>query len=297
MQHILKAKSLILLILVALCWGPTYLFIKIAIPTIPPLTLVFLRVFIGALILYSLCLVQKNHKFEWRKHWKHYAILGFSLNALPFFLVSYGELYVSSSLTGILNSPTLIFTAILAHYFGSHESFTKNKIIGISSGILGLCIIYLPIVFQQKVEVGIGGLMIIAACLSYASGTVYARAHLHKLTGITVLTAQLIFASALLLPFVLFFDRPFSLPLPPTEAIIGAIGLGVIGTATGFFLYYKSIQLAGATYASLSLLIVPIIAIILGALILQEKITWNLYLGTLFIIAGVLRINPAFKKI
>ena len=214
----------------------------------------------------------------------------------PLSLVSFGELYVSSSLTGILNSPTLIFTAILAHYFGSQESFTKNKVIGILSGMLGLGIIYLPLLFQQKLEVGMGALMIIIACLSYAAGTVYARAHLHKFTGITALTAQLLIASAVLLPFVLIFDHPFSLPFPPAEAIIGALGLGIIGTAIGFFLYYKAIQLAGATYASLSLLLVPIIAIVLGALILHEAITWNLYLGTLFIIAGVLRINPTFNK-
>jgi drug/metabolite transporter (DMT)-like permease len=296
MEKSLKVKSLFLLFLCALCWGPSYLFIKIAIPEIPPLSLVFLRVGIAALILYFLCWLQENKVFEWRHRWKQYTILGITLNALPFYLISYGELYISSSLAGILNSLTLIFTSILAHFFGSREPFTKNKMIGILSGISGLCIIYLPLVFREDVKSGIGALMIVAACLSYGIGTVYARTHLQKAAGIIVLTAQLSIATVILLPFVLLIDHPYTLPFPSYQSILGAIGLGVIGTAAGFFIFYKTIQLAGATYASFSVLLVPIIAMILGSLILHEQLTWNLYLGTFFILAGVLAVNPTFNK-
>jgi drug/metabolite transporter (DMT)-like permease len=296
MEKSLKVKSLLLLFLCALCWGPSYLFIKIAIPTIPPLTLVFLRVGIGAAILYFLCYLQKNTAFQWRHRWKQYTILSITLNALPFCLVSYGELYISSSLTGILNSLTLIFTSLLAHFFGSHDPLTKNKMAGILLGVAGLAVIYLPLLFQEGVQSGMGALMVVIACLSYGIGTVYARTHLQKTSGMIVLTAQLSMATLILFPFALLIDQPYTLPLPSYQAIIGAIGLGVIGTAAGFFLYYKAIQVAGATYASFSVLFIPIIAMILGALILHEQLSWNLYLGTLFILAGVLAINPIFNK-
>jgi len=296
MEKVLRAKSLSLLVLCALCWGPSYLFIKIALPGIPPLSLVFLRVGIAALILYLLCRFQKNPIFNWRDRWKQYTVLGITLNALPFSLICYGELYISSSLAGILNSLTLISTSILAHFFGIREPFTKNKIIGILSGVIGLGIIYLPLVLQEGIKSGIGALMIIFACLSYGIGTVYARTHLQKSAGIIVLTAQLSIAAAILFPLALVIERPYMLAFPSYQSVIGAIGLGVLGTAAGFFFYYKAIQLAGATYASFSVLLVPIIAMILGSLILHEQLTWNLYLGTFFILAGILAVNPVFNK-
>ncbi|HEY2811466.1 MAG TPA: DMT family transporter [Rhabdochlamydiaceae bacterium] len=295
MEKFLKIKSFFLLFLCALCWGPSYLFIKIAVPTIPPLTLVFLRTAIATLVLYGLCCLQKTQIFNWRKNGKHYAILGITLNAVPFYLISYGELYITSSLAGILNSLTLIFTATLAHFFAK-EPFTKNKIIGILSGIIGLCIIYLPLVFQQRKDSELGALMIILACLSYGIGTVYARTHLHNVPSIITLTAQLSIATAIVLPFALLIEHPYRLAFPPMPALLGAIGLGVLGTAAGFLFFYKALQIAGATYASLSVLLVPIFAMILGSVILQEHLTGNVYLGAFFILAGVLSVNPLLNK-
>ena len=296
MEKALKIKSFSLIFLCALCWGPSYLFIKISVTEIPPITLVLARVGIAAILLYLLCLIQHQKLLPWKHFWKEFIVLGITLNALPFFLVSYGELYITSSLTGILNSFTLIFTALLAHFFGNHEPLTKNKILGIIIGVIGLCIIYLPIVLHEKIESGIGVLLIVLACLSYGVGTVYARAHLHKVPGIVALTFQLIIATVLLLPFSLIIDQPFHLPLPSHRAFISALGLGIIGTAIGFFIYYKAIQLAGATYASLTLLFVPILAMFFGAVFLHEQLTQNLYLGAFFILTGILAINPVFTK-
>jgi drug/metabolite transporter (DMT)-like permease len=112
----------------------------------------------------------------------------------------------------------------------------------------------------------------------------------------TLLAAQLGVASVILLPLSLLIDQPYSLSFPSFEPIIGAIGLGVLCTAVAYLLYYRAIQLAGPTYASLSLLLLPIFAIILGAVILHEQITWSLYVGTPLILSGVLATNPIFNK-
>lgn len=296
MEKTLQTKSLLLIFLCALCWGPSYLFIKIAVPEIPPITLVLIRVAIAFALLFLLCLLQNQKILAWKHLWKHFALMGITLNALPFFLISYGELYIPSSLAGILNSLTLIFTAAIGHFFGKHDPLTKNKILGIIAGLIGLCIIYLPMVLHEKIENDIGALMIVIACISYGIGTVYARSHLKTVPGIVALTYQLFIATVILIPFSLFIDQPFNLPFPFYQPILGAIGLGVIGTAAGFFFYYKAIQLAGSTYASFSVLLVPILAMILGALLLNEQLTWNLYLGTFFILAGVIGVNPAFNQ-
>lgn len=236
MEKALKNKSILLLFLCALSWGPAYLFIKIAVPEIPPPTLVFLRVAIAWLILYPICRLQKNQSFDWKHRWKQYTILGLTVNALPFYLVSFGELYISSSLAGILYSFTLIFTAILGHFFGSHDPLTKNKILGISLGIVGLATIYLPLVLHESVKNGIGAFMVIIACLSTSIGTVYARTHLQRSPGIIVLTAQLGVTAIILFPLSLFIDQPYALPFPSIPSMIGVLGLGVICTAVAFFI-------------------------------------------------------------
>jgi drug/metabolite transporter (DMT)-like permease len=296
MEKRLGNKGLLLLLLCALSWGPAYLFIKIAVPEIPPPTLVFLRAGIAWLILYSICIVKKKGAFNWKEYWKQYVILGITFNAIPFYLVSFGELYISSSLAGVLYSFTLIFTAILAHYFGRHDPLTKNKIIGICLGMAGLATIYLPIVLHENIKSGVGALMVIIACLSTSMGTVYARTHLQKVSGMTLLTGQLAVATAIFFPFALWIDRPYNLPIPSFPSIIGIIGLSVICTVAAYLLYYKTIQLCGPTYATFSLLLLPVVAMILGFFILHEQLTWNLWVGTPLILMGVLAVNPIFNK-
>ena len=296
MEKSLNFKSLLFIFFCGLCWGPSYLFIKLAVFEIPPLTLVFFRVLVGAVILFLICRFQKLNFSLLKQNWKQCALLGITLNALPFLLITFGELYISSSLTGILNSLTLIFTAIFAHFFGSHDALTKNKILGIFVGLVGLCVIYLPLLQHEGASPNFGVLMIVGACISYGIGTVYAKTHLKKVPGLIALTSQLAIAALILLPFSFFIDQPYLLPLPSWQALVGILGLGIIGTSAGFYFYYKAIQLAGATYASFSVLLTPILAMALGAIILNEQLTWNLYVGAFFIISGVLAVNPIFNK-
>ncbi|MBS0615853.1 MAG: DMT family transporter [Verrucomicrobia bacterium] len=292
----MKIKHYILMVLCGLCWGPSYMFIKIAVETIPPLTLVLLRVGISTIILYGICRLQNMQISKYRQHWKHFVVLGITLNALPFCLISFAELYISSSLGGILNGLTLIFTAIFAHYFGTHERLNRKKILGIFSGLIGLVLIYLPFLFDQVKTNELGILLMVLAMVSYATGTVYARAHLTKMPGLVALTSQLIVSTLCVLPLSLFIDHPFSLPFPPLQAWVGALGLALIGTVIGFYIFYKTIQVAGATLAAFATLLIPIVSMLLGVIILHEQLTWNLYVGTALIIAGAWAVNQAIKK-
>ena len=287
-------KKLAFLLLTATCWGPSYFFIKIGVEEIPPFTLVFLRVAIAALILHVYCRLKRLEKFHWKQHWKHYLILGLTLNVLPFCMISYGEMYISSSLTGIINSMTLIFTTILAYFFGFQETFSKQKMMGMISGIVGLMVIYLPLIFQGSKSRGVGVLMMLLACLCYGIGTVYVRSHLQKIKGVTVLTAQLSVAMVILLPLIFLFDLK-NLSIPSFQGFFSVTWLGIIATALGFFFYYKVIELAGSTYASFISLLVPVFSMILGVIVLHEKLEWNHYLGAFFILTGVFVMNFAKK--
>jgi drug/metabolite transporter (DMT)-like permease len=112
----------------------------------------------------------------------------------------------------------------------------------------------------------------------------------------TLLTGQLAVATAIFFPFALWIDRPYNLPIPSFPSIIGIIGLSVICTVAAYLLYYKTIQLCGPTYATFSLLLLPVVAMILGFFILHEQLTWNLWVGTPLILMGVLAVNPIFNK-
>lgn len=296
MQLPLKTVGFILIFLTAVCWGPNFLFIKIAVAEIPPVTLVFIRVAIGAAVLFLISLMQRINLWNYRHLWKNFIIMGIFMNVIPFTCISLGEVYISSALAGILNSLAIIFTAILAHYFGPHDPLTKSRIAGILSGILGLIVIYAPMLLHEPVGNILGGLLMVIASLSYGVGIVYVRIHLLKIPSMAGLTAQMITSAILLLPLSLLIDRPFDLPFPSTEVIYAMIPLGAIGTGISFIFYYKAIQLVGGTYATLSVFLLAIFAMLCGAIFLHERITWNLYLGAFFILAGLLAVNPAFDK-
>ncbi len=287
-------KNLIFLVLTAVCWGPSYLFIKIGITAVPPFTLVLIRMSLAALILHIYCKLKKTGGFYWRQQWKHYLILGLTLNVFPLCLICYGEMYISSSIAGIINSTTLIFTVIVAYFFGSQEILSKHKIMGMITGIIGLMVIYFPMLVDDEGSSGIGIVLLLLSCLCYGIGTVYVRKHLKKVKGPTVLTAQVTIATLILLPCAFIFDR-HHLTMPTLEAILGIVGLAAIGTVLGFLSYYKVIELAGSTYASFTSLLVPIFAMLLGTIVLHEKLAFNHYLGAFFILSGVLVMNSAKK--
>lgn len=288
----MKTKSLLLIFLSGLCWGPSYLFIKIALPEFPPFTLTFGRVLTGFLFLFALCFFQKLKLRDFKQHWKQFAVLGIFLTSLPSYLIASAELHISSSLAGILNSLTLIFTAILSYFF-AREPFTRNTAAGIALGLAGLGLIYTPLLLKEELGGQLGILLMVLATLSYGAGTVYARKHLKSAPGLIALTFQLLIGAALFLPLSLFIDQP---SFPSAPALFAVLGLGILGTGLGFYFYYLAIDLAGATYASFATLLIPILAIVYGVVFLEEEIPWNVYLGAGLIIAGVIGVNPALKK-
>src|ERR1700722_15807512 len=146
----LKVKGLILVFLTAMCWGPNFLYIKVAVAEIPPVTLVFLRVAIGMVTILLVALLQRVNLWEWKHYWKEFCIMAIFMNVLPFTLIGWGERYISSALAGVLNSLAVIAVAVMAHYFGPRDPLTKNRIAGIFSGVLGLVVIYLPILLHES---------------------------------------------------------------------------------------------------------------------------------------------------
>lgn len=291
MDEKVQVKVFFLIILLACCWGPSFLFIKVAVNEIPPLTIVASRLTLGAFLVYLFIKFKGLKIWPYRKQFHHCLIMAVFASALPFSLISFGELYISSSLAAILNGSTPIFTMILAHFFIASEKMSIKKVIGILFGFSGIVFIFVPQLLDQDFGREIGAFLLLVSAISYAIGMVYSRKNLQAIPPMSAACAQLIFAAVILLPLALFTEQPYQLPIPSGKAFISVIALGIIGTAIAFPVYYYIIKLAGASAVSTATLLFPVVGILLGVLVLQEKVFWNTYFGSFLIFLGLLITN------
>ena len=280
-------KKIYLIILLGFCWGPSFLFIKIAVREVTPCTLAAARIAIAALLLYIILRLQGNKFKPWRHLWHHFLILGACSSAIPFSLISYGERHISSGLAGLINGSTPVFTVLIAHFSTKDDKLTKKSILGTLCGLLGLGLIFLPSLKKGQWGSELGILAVIVASLFYAIGMVYAKKYLHNLPKLVAPTWQLIMASVLSIIVAFTFERPLQNTSISWGALSSIIALSLIGTVFAFILYFQVLRIAGASYLSFSNLLFPLIAVILGAIFLKEKLTWNAYLGGLLVLSGL----------
>ncbi|MEQ9008356.1 MAG: DMT family transporter [Ekhidna sp.] len=283
----MKIKNIYLLLLLASFWGPSFLFIKIAVEEIPPVMLAALRIGTGALVLNLILLFSKYRLPRDFSLWKKIFIAGFFAQGLPFILMNWGEQYVDSSLASVLNGLVPIFTILLAHNMVADERLNPQKVRGVLLGFLGLIILILPSLFDG-VQGSLGGIIgITIAALSYSIGFVYIRKHLLNLPAFTAPAAQLLSVSVYLVPISFIVYPNFDLTAIGSSALISTLILGVIGTAIAFVVYFKLIEQSSAGYASLVTYIMPVFGVVLGVAFLDEPLTPWILLGAAFILLGI----------
>lgn len=261
------------------------------------MTLVAIRLSIAAFILYGfLRLTGKNLPSDWN-FWKKFLIMGFFANTLPFTLFSFGEQFADSGAASILNATTPIFTVLIANLFLTDERLTPSRLGGVIVGFLGILLIFFPdflALLHGKGLTGgmatIGLIAFVLASLSYGISMVYARLNLRGLPPLVGPTAQLISAAVIILPIALLIEKPYQLT-PHLPAIGSALALGLFGTASAYFVYYKILESAGATFLSLVTYLLPPIGVLLGVLFLHEKPGWYALAGLILIILGVMIVN------
>ncbi len=277
----------LLLILLGSIWGASYLFIKIGGEHVTPVTLVAMRTTIAGIVLF-VAMLARREKLPPRNApiWKWLAVMGLLNSVIPYTLITWGERYISSGLAAILVGAMPIFTVLLANWMTQDEKMTLRKVVGVVSGFIGVVILFLPDLLHGATFNLFGGLAVIMAALSYAFATIYARQHLKGESHIVVAFGQMLMASGILIPTSLLLERPWTLK-PPPLAIGSIVTLAVVGTAFAYLMYYWLISNVGATRTSLVTYISPVIAVILGAVYLQEHLQWTTLVGLVLIVAGV----------
>lgn len=284
---IMKLKSIHLLILSTLCWGPSFLFIKIALVELSPIMLSILRIGLGALILNLVLIMRRDYPTRDIRFWKDSAVAGFFSVALPFLLINWGQQFIDSSLGALLNGTTPFFTVLFSLVLLRNEPVSENKIRGIVLGFIGLLILVFPNL-REGMSAGVLGIgAVVLASASYGLGWVWVRKRLIEVPSFKAPAAQLLIGTLYLLPIGFFTDSGVNPSEISLLTISSVLFLGTFGTAVAFIFYFKLIEKAGASYASMVTFLVPVIGVFLGVLILQETITVWILSGALLILYGI----------
>ena len=227
-----------------------------------------------------------------RGMWAGIFLLALLNNALPFALFGWGQTQIASGLASILNATTPIWGVVVAHFFTGDERMTPRKVAGVLIGFGGVAVMIGPSLMGTIGSSALAQLACIAASLSYALAAVWARRYRPLgLSPISVTTGQLSAGAVMMLPVMLLVDRPWTASMPPFEAWASIVALAVVCSAFGYVLYFRLIDSSGATNALLVTLLVPPIAIFLGALLLGETLAPQDFLGLALIAIGLAAID------
>ena len=274
----------LLLMCLVFLWGTSFMFISISVESLHPLTIVFYRVLIGALIL-TLVVYAKGLRLPFTVGaWLAFLAMGIVGNVLPFFLISWGQLSVNSGIAGMIMATMPLITMILAHYLVDGEDLNRYKILGFVFGIGGIAVLLGP-VFEGGGQAAYGGIAIFIAASSYAVNTILVR-RLPKLNPFINTSGVLIAATIVVFPIWLFVV-PASNAEISTIALSSTIWLGIGPTAVATLILFAVIDRAGPTFLSTINYMIPVVAFFTGAYVLSEPVEWSSIIALVIILSGI----------
>jgi drug/metabolite transporter (DMT)-like permease len=269
----------------ALLWGSTFLWIRLALDGLRPVQVTVVRCVLGAVVLTALCFARGLRLPRSAETWRHIVVAAFFCNALPFTLIGLGQQTVDSGLAGVLNATTPLWSLLIGVVLGTDRGLGPLRLGGLLLGFGGTLLIFAP--WQHGRAVGWGALAILGASLSYAVAFSYMRRHLvgRGTPTLSLSAAQLLAATGL---------TALALPAggsPPTHpgatALIAVAVLGVFATGVTFHLTYRIIASEGATDAATVGYLLPVVSVLLGALVLHEPVGPRILAGMAVVLAGV----------
>ena len=262
----------------ALIWGIPYLLIKIAVAEISPITLVFFRTALGALLLLPVALARGGFRPLFAR-WPIVLLYTAVEVAIPWVLLSHAETRLSSSLSGLLIAGVPLVSAVMLWVSGGSDRPDLRRVVGLLVGFAGVAILVgLDVSADDILAVVEIGLVVVG----YALGTIII-VRLRELPTVSVIVASLALTAAVYAPFGLT-QLPGQIPSP--QAIGAVIALAVICTALGFIVYFALVREVGPNRATVITYFNPAVAIALGVLILKEPLTVGIAIGFVMIVFG-----------
>tara|TARA_B100000953_G_scaffold288244_1_gene271161 strand:- start:88 stop:975 length:888 start_codon:yes stop_codon:yes gene_type:complete len=288
-----RSSDYFFLVLLALIWASAFFNIKIATYSYGPLTIAFLRIFFGAIPIVLLCYL-KNIKIEaFSKDWYWFASIGIINLAIPFFLIAYGVQKVQSNLAAILMASTPLTAVILSHFFTKNEKINLIKVIGVLVGFSGIVFLFSDQILINENNF-LSALIILFASTFYVIGGLLTLKISDKKNE-NVTASILIWATLVLFPICMFIEQPWNLS-PRLDSTISVIYLGIFSTGIAWLLRFYILKNNGLVFQAQVAYLIPIFGVILGFLILNEKITYKVIIALIAVIIGIYIVKKSSKS-
>lgn len=281
-----------MLLALAAVWGGSFFFNGIAVQELPVFTVVGFRVTLAALILLAILRLRGERMPRGRQVWAAFLGMGLLNNAVPFSMIVWGQQHIASGVASILNASTPLFTVIFAHVLTRDERMTTGRLAGVAIGFAGVAVMIGPAALRDLGVQVAAQLACLAGAVSYAFAGIYGRRfRAMGISPISTATGQVMASGMILLPLVLLVDRPWTLAAPGPAAILALVGVAAISTALAYVLYFRILATAGATNLLLVTFLIPVSAILLGTLFLDETLLPRHLAGMALIGAGLVTLD------
>lgn len=294
-EDILTIRQFGLLLLLGLIWGASFMFIKVALPTVPPFTIVFVRTALAGLVLYAVVRRRGRRMPPPGAIWGSFLVMGLLNGAIPYSLINWGEIHIEAGLGAIFNSLMPLFTVVFAHFTTRDERFSGQKLAGVGLGLAGVALLMGPSALKGLGSHVLGQLAVAGAAASYAMAAIYGK-RLGKDTPLVLATGQMAGGAVLVAPLMIVMDKPWTLS-PDLPAIFCLLLLAVTNTALAYVLYYRILAAVGATRLSLVTYIIPLSGVFWGWLILGERLHWTAFAALGLILASVTTVSGMLPEI
>lgn len=288
----MKLKEYLVLFMLAALWGASFLFIKVAIEDMTPLTLVAVRLVLGSLGLLLVLPFKPSIISGWqRRLWGFFLVAIFNA-VIPYLTISWGEVYIPSGIAAILNATTPLVVVIVSHWWPGGERLTWRRASGVLIGFLGVGLLVGPTTLTTTNSnlYLFGALLVFIGSASYAFGSLFALRMLSGLPMMQPAIGQTAMGAVILAPiatiaFILQPQQTFHVPLGLALGSAAALALG--GTSLAYICYYWLIVRVGPTRTLIVTYLLPCTALIYGALLLHEPVGVNAIGGLALVLTGI----------
>lgn len=288
----MTATEWALLLTLAVLWGGSYFYVGVAIKVLPPLTIVAFRVGLGAVLLYMVVRLSGASMPTDGRSWRDFLIMGALNNIGPFTLITWSQGHLPSGLAAILNATTPLFGVLVANAFTADEKMTTARLAGVIVGFVGVTVMIGPDALREAGEHIVAELACLLAALSYAFSGVFGRRFARRgQPPMVAATGQIGAAACVMVPAALLVDQPWTYPLPGADVWASLIALAAVSTTLAYIMYYRILATAGAVNLLLVTFLVPVSAILLGAVFLGERLALNHFAGMALIGLGLASID------
>ncbi|HET7477998.1 MAG TPA: DMT family transporter [Rubrobacteraceae bacterium] len=283
----MSPKDLAALLLLGVLWGGSFLFIRVAVPALGPFALMEGRTALAAAVL-LLCAVVVGRLPKLRAYWRQFLILGAVNSAAPFTLIAFAQLELTASLAAILNSMTVLFTALVAAFW-TGEPLTTSKLAGVLIGVAGVAVLvgWDPVALSGTVIISIAAMLV--ASFFYAVGSTYAKKTFAGRPPLEMAIGQQGGAALVLIVPALTTLPPVPLPggAPSWTVALCLLGLAVLSTAVAYLLYFRLLTNVGPTSTVTVTFLVPVFGLLFGVGLLGEPFGFGTLAGLAIILVSV----------